>query len=129
MIPNESLAKAAAHWCHKTLAQLRDEARAEKTGIAFDALRVAGGPRLMLVACITGDQAPRLLRHITLVEELPRADWATLSLFDFAVRARSTGKLAFEIERDDSSMVSALAISAADPCSVSTLVEMLGLKP
>lgn len=123
--PLDSLNQAASLWCNKTLAQLRAEAEREKTGVAFDALRPTGGPRLMMVVCITGAQASRLLQHVTLVEEGPRAAWSAISLFDFVSRSMHGRALAFEIERDESGMVGALAISAAGPDSISKLEALL----
>lgn len=112
-------ADLAKNWGDKTLRELRDEAEREKTQIAFESFRVAGGKRLFIIICVTDiDQIARLERSLRLVDEVADEDWNTLTLVRAAARTAAASGLAFESEHDEFGRRSALVLIATAPRSI-----------
>lgn len=130
----ELTARLKAMWGEKTLAEFRDEAEAQETGILFGAVRDgADGPRVVLAACIADiDQIAEWERVFELVDAGPPEDWNTLTLFDAVLRALRCGGFSFESTRDEYGRRNALVlICAAMPLSkqMRLLENTLGLTP
>ena len=124
MTPAE-LRNAVHQWGAATLADLRSNAVNAPSGTAFTAVRVAGGPRSVLVVCITDiDQIARVERAVELVDDAKCEDWNTFTLRDFVFPCLAGSGLVFEALRDEYGRRSALALGAGDPHSI-TIVERL----
>ena len=117
-VPPESV------WLRKTLADLRAEALAAATGIAFEALRAPSGERIALVVCITGmAQISRISAAFDFVDDGRQEDWNTLTLADLFVRTAPSRAISFECSRN-AARICALVLSAADPCSCTKLAAL-----
>jgi hypothetical protein len=124
MTPAE-LRNAAHQWGAATLADLQASAVNAPSGTAFTAVRVAGGPRSVLVVCITDiDQIARVERAVELADDAKAEDWATFTLRDFVSPCAMGTGIVFEALRDEYGRRSSLALGAADPHSI-TIVEAL----
>lgn len=130
MTPDETFAALRRQWDNKMLEELRQEAERRASGIAFDALRI-GRKRILLVVCITGHElVERLARLLEFQEGTAKSeDWNTFTLSAFVARAFSGGKIIFEELRDEYGRRNALALSAADPDSITTLEQLFALSP
>jgi len=112
------ISQVAKIWGTKTLEDLRTEAVLKKTGIAFEEVRKKDGKRLFMVMCVTGQKnLAYLSTFLNLIDNGVTEDWNTLSLVEVLLRASSSG-LAFEMLRSDGGYPLAVALIAADPCSV-----------
>jgi len=116
-------------WGSKPLESLRRQAKSETTGIAFDAVRVAGGKRLMVVICVTTkDQIKLLQKAFDLVESGTAEDWTKLTLLEVAMRAAAGPGFAFESLKDHAGELSDLILISTEPRSMA-IIERLFTMP
>ena len=112
-----------------TLADLRAEAQRETTGIKFRSLRVAGGQRLFLVACLTQPLHVVGFETVLGLDYGARSsrDWGSLSLLSLFRDYVGVSDLGFEVQRDHLEQPVALALIASHPSSMQTLSSILSL--
>jgi len=55
MNPTKQMLAAMQSFCDKSLADLCAAAEKEMNGTAYETLRIANGPRMMLAVCVTGE--------------------------------------------------------------------------
>lgn len=121
-----TIAEIAAHlantWGDKTLAEFRDEADREANGTVFESIRIAGGPRLVLIVCITDmDQIALVDGALGLVGDGMCEDWSTLTLGDLFKRTSLGAGFSFEALRDEFGRRSALILSSTEPRSMQSM--------
>ncbi len=106
-------------WNAKPLEGLRKQARAEATGIAYDAIREPGGPRLMMAMCITGQENIALIQKVFQFDNSsPDEDWTKLSLTDVTVRAMRGNGFAFEGLTDGNGAFTDILLVSTEPKSM-----------
>jgi len=116
-------------WGTKTLEALRQQAKAEPTGVMFDAIRVAGGKRVMLVICATKrDQIAVLQKAFDFADDGPPQDWTKLTLLEIAMRAAAGPGLGFESLRNDAGELSEVILISTEPRSM-TMIERVFTMP
>lgn len=126
MTPIMNLGKIAdqviAKWGTKPLEELRVQARAEPTGIAFDALRTPEGVRFILVLCITKPDLIASLQKVVVLEGANVSeDWTKLTVLEVVTRASKGAGFAFECLRSDSGAISDLMLISTEPRSMAML--------
>lgn len=112
-------------WGSKSLESLRRQAKSEATGIAFDALRVAGGKRLMLVICVTKKDAIKLLeKAFDFADNGPAEDWTTLTLLEIAMRAVAGPGFAYEGIKDQTGGFSDIILISTEPRTMGVIEQI-----
>jgi hypothetical protein len=116
------------NWGTKTLEALRMEAKAEQTGVMYDAIRIAGGRRLMIVICVTTkDQIATLRGLFDFADSGAPADWTKLTLLETVMRAQAGPGYAHESLRDETGDVSAIVLISAEPRSMAMIERVFGI--
>jgi hypothetical protein len=115
-------------WQLKTLAQLRDEAVLEDNGTVFESLRVADGPRLVLIICVTNaEQIEIVERAVDLAQDKPPADWEKSTLQEMAMTTAKVGGLCYEDLHDPYGKRVAVALCATQPDAMKILETLFEL--
>lgn len=127
-----NLKEAAAHLTQavgvKTLAEFRDEADREATGTVYETLRVKGGPRLVLLMCLTDpDQIAILERVFNFVDDGLGEDWTAMTLADVISRTVRGEGFSFEALRDEYGRRSAVVLCSFERASIENLNVLFGL--
>jgi hypothetical protein len=115
-------------WGAKTLEALRRQARAGATGVAFDAIRAAGGMRLVLAICVTKRVPIAMLRQaFPLVGGGAPEDWTKLTLLEITMRAAAGPGVVFKSLKDSSGGLSDAILIATEPRSIAILERIFRL--
>jgi len=119
---DQATALLMEQWGTKTLEALRRQAKTEATGVAFDAIRVAGGKRLMVVICVTKkDQIAALQKVFDFAGGGAPEDWTKLTLLEIAIRAGAGPGFAFESLKDDAGEFSDIILISTEPRSMAMI--------
>jgi hypothetical protein len=102
-------------WTWRTLRALRDQALIAADGVAHDAVKDAGGRRVVMLLCITNpEQINRIERVLGVaVEADPSRDWERATLFETALRTALEGGFTYESMRGEGGARTAIALCAA----------------
>jgi hypothetical protein len=115
-------------WNNKTLADLRNEAERESTGMIYESFCLDTGQRIVLMLCLTDvDQFRTLQRGFALRHDGTEEDWNTLTLGEVFRRTVLGSGIAFESLRDEYGRIAALIICAAEPESIERLTLLFSL--
>lgn len=121
------VAELIARWGTRTLAQIKADSQLQPDGGVFDSIRVPGGQRLLIIACVTQpDQITRCEQTLALAGDGPAVDWSKATLLDIVMQAGGTGPR-FVSERSADGKRSALILVAQDPLSITRLEALLNL--
>lgn len=116
-------------WGAKTLEALRRQARAAATGVAFDAIRAAGGQRLVIAIGVTKKTPIALLRRaFDLADSSAPEDWGKLALLELAMRAGTGRGFAFKSLKNSAGELSDVVLVTSEPRSIAA-IERIFLLP
>jgi len=116
-------------WGGKTLEWLREQATREFNGTSLSSLRWSGGPRRILVICLTGQHEIAKISSLQPQTARSFADWSSVSLFEATVVAISAGGFAYTFKGSSLATANAVVLIAAAPSSVAMLERVFQLKP
>jgi hypothetical protein len=115
-------------WGTKTLEGLRRQARAGATGVAFDAVRAAGGKRLVIAICATKKGPIAVLRKaFPLVDGGAPEDWTKQTLMEATMRAAVGPGVVFKSLKNSSGELSDAILIATEPRSIGIVERMFRL--
>ena len=125
---DEISAHLVATWGKKTLAEFRDEADREDTGIVFESIRIPEGPRFAIIICLTDtDHISRVEGALNLVDDNILEDWNTFTLGEVFRRTVVGQGLSFESLRDEYGRRCALILCATEPRSMQIVSSLFKL--
>lgn len=118
-------------WGAKTLAQLRDEAKAEATGVVYESLRGDNNqPRIAIVACFTSSSAIKTLEDcVDLTVGGFEQDWTTYTIASMVEETMRGDGLSFQDQRDSTFERTSVILCGAAPKGVQIIEIILGLSP
>lgn len=112
-------------WGAKTLEALCRQARAAATGVAFDAIRTAGGKRLVIAICATKKGPIAVLRKaFPLAAGGAPEDWTKLTLLEVAMRAAAGPGVVLKSLKNNAGELSDVILVCTEPRSIA-IVERL----
>ena len=115
-------------WGAKTLDALRRQARAGATGVAFDAIRAAGGQRLVIAIGVTKKVPLAVLQKaFPLVDGGAPEDWTRLTLIEATMRAAAGPGVVFKSLKNSSGELSDAILIAAEPRSIAIIERIFRL--
>jgi hypothetical protein len=115
-------------WGAKTLDALRRQARAGATGVAFDAIRAAGGQRLVIAIGVTKKVPIAVLQKaFPLVDGGAPEDWTRLTLIEATMRAAAGPGVVFKSLKNSSGELSDAILIAAEPRSIAIIERIFRL--
>ncbi len=115
-------------WGAKTLDALRRQARAGATGVAFDAIRAAGGQRLVIAIGVTKKVPLAVLQKaFPLVDGGAPEDWTRLTLIEATMRAAVGPGVVFKSLKNSSGELSDAILIAAEPRSIAIIERIFRL--
>lgn len=115
-------------WGAKTLEALRRQARAAATGVAFDAIRAAGGKRLVIAICATKKGPIAVLRNsFPLLAEGTPEDWTKLTLLELAMRAAAEPGVVLKSLKNHAGERSDVILVCTEPRSIAIVERMFRL--
>jgi len=118
----EMMRALRARWQGVTLAAFKEEASKELNGTAFDALRPAGGPRVILVVCATGEHEISLIeKAIKLDDSGEPWDWKSVSLFEMIVKTEEGDGLSYQDLKGRDGKRAAVTLCATRPDKIKIL--------
>jgi hypothetical protein len=115
-------------WGGKSLAWLREQALREFNGTSLSSLRWPGGPRRILIICLTGEHEVAKLGSLQPQTARLFADWSSVSLFEATVAAITAGGFAYTFEGSSLATASAVVLIAAGPGPIATLEKIFRLE-
>jgi hypothetical protein len=125
--PNEVVEWLLENWAKKSLMDMAAEAAAEPTGISLESLRVAEGPRLVVVVCITGSAQIARLNGLYFATGPEPDDWSSRTVADLAIQSVTDGGLCGGVLSTPAEGVVAVVLSTADPRSMLKLQSWIDL--
>jgi hypothetical protein len=109
-------------WGAKTLEALRRQAKAAATGVAYDAIRAAGGQRLIIAICVTKkNQIAALRKAFDLADGGAPEDWTKLTLLELAMRAGTGRGFTFRSLKNSAGELSDVVLVSAEPRSIAII--------
>lgn len=117
-------------WSRKTLSQFRSEAQAELNGTVFESIRFAGGERIALVMCLTGQHELALAAtrfQFASDSQQPPPNWETATLADMLINTHDG--LAYEELLDPVGRRIAVAFCAYGRHAIDTIGKVFNLPP
>lgn len=115
-------------WGAKTLEALRRQAKAAATGVAYDAIRAAGGKRLVIAICVTKkNQIAGLRKAFDLVDGGAPEDWTKLTLLELAMRAGTGRGFTFKSLKNSAGELSDVVLISTEPRSMAIIERVFGL--
>jgi hypothetical protein len=115
-------------WGTKTLEALRRQARAGATGVVFDAIRGAGGMRLVLAICVTKRAPIAVLRKaFPLVIHGAPEDWTKLTLLEITMRAAAGPGVVLKSLKNSAGELSDVILVSTEPRSIGIMERIFRL--
>jgi hypothetical protein len=115
-------------WGTKTLEALRQQAKAAVTGVAYDAIRAAGGQRLIIAIGVTKKQPIAVLRKaFDLVDGGAPEDWTKLTLLELAMRAGTGRGFTFNSLKNSAGELSDVVLISTEPRSIAIIERVFRL--
>ena len=115
-------------WGIKTLEALRRQAKAGATGVAFDAIRAAGGKRLVIAICVTKKVPFAVLRlAFPLVDGGAPEDWTKLTLLEITIRAAAGPGIVFKSLKNSAGELSDVILVSTEPRSIAIIERIFRL--
>lgn len=109
-------------WGAKTLDALRRQARAAATGVAYDAIRAAGGQRLVIAICVAKKTPIVMLRKaFDLADGGAPEDWTKLTLLELAMRAGTGRGFTFKSLKNSAGELSDVVLISTEPRSIAII--------
>ena len=115
-------------WGVKTLEALRRQAKAAATGVAYDAIRAAGGQRLIIAICVTKKHQIAVLRKaFDLADGGAPEDWTKLALLELAMRAGTGRGFSVKSLKNSAGELSDVVLISAEPRSIAIIERVFRL--
>jgi hypothetical protein len=125
----EIAAQLRRHLGGKTLATLREDAAKEMNGVCWTAIRPEGGPRRVLMFCITDGYELRKLDGLDPARAQDFGDWDSVSLAEAVVCTMLSGGFAYAFDLKSPERSRAVTLIAAVPDSIMRLEQAFKLPP
>lgn len=126
MLPNDL--NEIGSWAKESLDDMRSSAYQQESGMYYRSFRTQGGPRVVIVACLTD-----LTDIASVTEDLPdlgqksRRDWAAISVADLVRQSWEEQATVYEPMFDEYGRLSALILAGSTPDGVESIEVLLGL--